>query len=385
MNRRTFLLHSLGGVAVLSFAPLHSLAKTESKETKMPVIKSKSSILATGDGARSEYLNPGPFQEAIEAPAILFLWSEQKGEVRIPVPFVTHSVAQNPQQPQFIVLIPKWGRRAVEVDLLNGKITRSFHAAKGVRFFGHGFYSQDGKTVFLSETNDTESKSHLSLWEGSTSEAKQIQQIATHGDRVHECITTRDSKQIVACNTGWALRKHPSSIVWLDRKSYALDHQLFFDGEGPSHIYETTDGHFIYGGGFSVKGMMSKVSVCGSVGPDKKRHSLTLPEDQMKFFFGETLSLTANEKSKQAFVTTPSGNSVFVFDYTNGKFVQRLEVKSPSGIQISEDRSQVYVTSRIDNAILTFDTKTFKQLERVVVPELQGWGSHIVRLNSVAV
>ncbi|MBN8537635.1 MAG: DUF1513 domain-containing protein [Deltaproteobacteria bacterium] len=347
-----------------------------------------SSFNAVGFGRKPSYNYNRPQPELIFHTSEIVLITNQQKYYSIKVSFLPHSIIQNLKKPNIVTIVPKWGHKAVEYNLFTKKITSTCELEKYSLFFGHGFYNPDGNSIYLSEHSESTSESYISQWKLDTSTAKRIKNIRTGGLRVHDCQLSLDGKYIIAANSSFSQdSKIKPSLAWIDIKTNKIETQLYFETFGPTHFYQTTDGYFIYGGGASLPGSEKLEAILGVVTPEKKIVPLKVPQEMKAFFYGEALSLIANEPNNIAYASLPSSDSVFAFNYLTGKFIKRLNIKAAQGLSLSDDRSILMVSS-VENysELYKFNSVSFEQLPMTITPKKlneyeYNWGSHIFKLK----
>lgn len=390
LDRRTFLheVKNKFGLALLfGFSkPLQAFEKL----TQIVLKKNKSQIFySIGFGRKPKYDTLGTATKLLAYPSELIFLNDQQKYFSLKIPFLPHSIIQNPLKPHLISIIPKWGDTVIEYDLETQKVKSKITLKKSQLFFGHGFYHPDGKNIFLSEHHEATLEAYISQWSIERETATRIKNIPTGGGRVHDCQLSLDKKYIIAANSAATQdgMVRPS-LAWIGLNTHKIETQVFFELYGPTHFYQTKDGYFIYASGASLPGGEKLRSILGVVSPDKKISPLIIPAEMEPYFLGEALSITASENSKIAYVTLRDTDSVFVFNYVTGNFIKRLSVKVPHGICLSDDHKILFVSS-IENHSELYQ---FNSLSLEPIPFTKtkaqkhsdsNWGAHLYLLRNI--
>lgn len=390
LSRRKFFHEVKNGLGLALLFGFSKPLQAFEKLTQLVLKKNKSQIFyAIGFGRKPKYDTLGSLTKLVAYPSELIFLNNQQKYFSLKIPFLPHSIIQNPQNPHLIIVIPKWGDTVIEYELETQQVKSKMTLNKSKLFFGHGFYHPDGKSVFLSEHHEAASEAYMSQWSLEKKSATRIKNIPTGGARVHDCQLSLDKRFLVAANsTATQDGKVKPSLTWIDINTHKIESQVFFETYGPTHFYQTKDGYFIYASGASLPGGEKLRSILGVVSPDKKISPLIIPAEMEPYFLGESLSITASENSKIAYATLRDSDSVFVFNYVTGKFMKRLFIKVPHGICLSEDHKTLFVSS-IENHSELYQ---FNSLSLEPIPFTKtkaqkysdsNWGAHLYSLRNI--
>lgn len=374
ITRRYFLI---GGVVLAT----HSIVQSTYAKNILKIGNS-ADIYITGFGPITKYENLSEYSLMIPEESELVIWNEDRLEKK-KIPFLPHYITQSTTDLGKVLIMPKWGKKIIEFDLKTKTVIQQFEAEENYRFFGHGFYSLDGKSVYLSENNDKENKSYIGVWEINSGKYVKKNNIFCAGSRVHDIQLTKDGKYIIACNAD----KANGSMVWINASTNKIKKIIKFDNGGPAHFYQGKDGYIIYCGGAARADAVSETTILGSLTPDRKIVPLVIPENQKKYLIGETLSLTMVESKKWAFATCPLSDSVFVFNYQTGQFIKRINIEFPLGVNVCSKLKSILVTSgEKKSSLVHFDIKNLKKVKSEKITNLDNvnglqWGSHLNRIR----
>ena len=256
---------------------------------------------------------------------------------QVPVAFKPHGYAQNPRQPARIWAFEKWGRGAAEVDFVTGAVSHAFVSPENMQFFGHGFFSRDGKTCFAVREDLSTGLGHCIGFDSET--YREVMDIQATPGGLHECHLLTDDTFLVASNGAPVIFKdgvmldspmversslvHVDPVVGkvIDKKFIADDDQII--------------GHFALSASGTILALSSQrrsaqarhgaVYFGHVVQPTLRR--VELPEPLEAKLVGEMLSIAIDEARHLAVVTNPGGARVLFIDSRTGTFLGALENK----------------------------------------------------------
>src|ERR1043166_9452026 len=126
--------------------------------------------------------------------------------IRLPLGFMPHSFVRNPRWPDRVWAVERWDYQkppglkesVAEIDLREGKVLRQFAAPAGSGFFGHGFFTPDGKVFFISCVEFEKGVGHLTGYD--TEDFKPVADYQIQPGAVHQCTPLEDGTVLAACS-----------------------------------------------------------------------------------------------------------------------------------------------------------------------------------------
>lgn len=117
-----------------------------------------------------------------------------------------HGIAVNPTQTQAVVFARRPGDFMVVIDLLTLSVHTSVNAIEGRHFYGHGAYSRDGRTLYVTENAYQTGAGKIGVYD-CASGFKRVAEIDSHGIGPHEIGLLNNNNVLVVANGG--IRTHP--------------------------------------------------------------------------------------------------------------------------------------------------------------------------------
>jgi len=273
--------------------------------------------------------------------------------------FRGHGAAQHPVRTSSIVM---FGRRpatlAIEVDLLNGKVKNTFHCVDNRHFFGHGCFSQDGKTLFTTEADVLSGKGKVGIRDALT--YQKIGEYESYGIGPHELKLLPDGKTLVIANGG--IHTHPDT----GRKKLNLDHMHSsltyvdvvsgkklddFSVSEPKasirHLDVAADGTVALAMQVQrvVAGHENTVPLGAIHKPGESIRLLDNPQSlihQMDDYMG---SVAVNSKHRLAGFTSPRGNLVVFWNIDSGELAGYHQLSDVCGLAVTSDQQNFVISS----------------------------------------
>ncbi len=130
--------------------------------------------------------------------------------------FRGHGMSQHPLYPASLLMYSRRpGNTVIQVNLKTGRLENQFKCAENRHLFGHGCFSQDGKTLFTTEADPLTGEGKIGIRDAQTYAV--IGEYESHGIGPHELKLMPDGKTLVIANGG--ILTHPDS----GRKKLNLD------------------------------------------------------------------------------------------------------------------------------------------------------------------
>lgn len=381
LNRRNFLVSSVVGGGLLYLAAKYRLSSHPERHDK---------ILATTAGTHTTttifQVAPSGTDEKIIACHI------SSGKIQmVPVPVSGHQISQHPFEKNLLFTSEKWGKNAALVDLKTEKVLALAVSEPGTRFFGHSFFSADGKYIICSEIDDKKGASYLGVRDYRT--LKLVKKISTHGIFAHQVRPSQDGQTAIVVNSGvfphsYAMNAphwkdspvlHKEGLLnHIDLNSERLLNSVSLKEAGFSHFaFDENDGSSVVIGNAKPIGNPSLISIV------KKDGSVVdLRQTQKLDYIGEALSVEMDMNKKVAFVTIPEKNLLLKIDYQNNKILDRLDQNYVRGIAVDEDS---LFTSSIEFSLARTEVSQIAMQDwkwQRWTPPSQLYGSHLALLDS---
>ncbi|MCR9214256.1 MAG: DUF1513 domain-containing protein [Proteobacteria bacterium] len=262
-----------------------------------------------------------------------------------PLPDRGHDIALSPSHRQAVAFSRRPGNFAVVLDLESVQPAFQFKSPANRHFYGHGFFSSDGKLLFATENDFDAELGCLGVYDARDG-FRRVGEYDCHGIGPHEALLLSDRKTI-ACAIG-GIATHPDyprqklnlaemapSLVYLDYRTGSLIEQVFM----PSDLYQLSLRHI-------VEGPDSTIWFCGQyegpateavpiVGFHKRGQPLRfidLPPElnaRARYYAG---SIAINGDWSQVAVSFPRGNFLVTIDSTSKRLSGLLESSDICGI-----------------------------------------------------
>lgn len=112
-----------------------------------------------------------------------------------------HDIALSPDRATAVVFARRPGTFALVIDLLGARKAAAFTAPKGRHFYGHGFFSADGRLLYATENDFEGERGVLGIYDPARSFAR-IGELDTFGVGPHEALLLADGRTIAVGNGG---------------------------------------------------------------------------------------------------------------------------------------------------------------------------------------
>lgn len=263
----------------------------------------------------------------------------------IPVDERGHGVCSQQAGDDIVLISRRPGRSCSVISRSTHFVTHHIQAALGRHFYGHGCFSPDGNTLYLTENDYETGQGVIGVYDASAKYERRGE-ITTHGVGPHEIGLMPDGETLVVANGG--IQTHPSaprqkmnlasmrpSVAFLDRKSGDLK-QIWFIQD--PHLQRLSLRHLdIHPTGLVIvvcqwEGKENErpplIAACGL---DTPLTFLDLPhaiQRQMRNYCG---SVCFDSSGEQFAVSSPRGDMISLWSKT-GRFEQSVTLQDGSGI-----------------------------------------------------
>ena len=256
-----------------------------------------------------------------------------------------HDTAVSPDRQTAVIFARRPGIFALVLDLAGRRRVTTFGPPEGRHFYGHGFFSRDGRLLYATENDYDNERGVLGIYDASAGFIR-IGEFDTHGIGPHQATLMQDGTTIAISNGGVAT--HPDyermklniptmkpSLAYLDANTGDLIEKVSLH---PSlhqlsirHMSVTRDGTVWFGGQY--EGPAS--DPVPLVGTHKQGGDPTLvdatPSDYaaMDQYIG---SVAVSGDGQRVAVTSPRGGQILVFDATTKNVVGRRAIPDVCGV-----------------------------------------------------
>ncbi|MCB1498502.1 MAG: DUF1513 domain-containing protein [Bauldia sp.] len=256
-----------------------------------------------------------------------------------------HDIAVSPDRATAVVFARRPGWFALAIDLAGRQRVASFAPPAGRHFYGHGFFSADGRLLYATENDWDGERGVLGVYDPAASYAR-IGELETGGIEPHEAMLLSDGRTIAIANGGIAtnpdfgrtklnLATMAPSLVYLD----AATGDVLERAELPTslhqlsirHMAEAADGSVWFGGQYEG----AETDVVDLVGAHRRGGQPTLvtaaPDaySGMRQYVG---AVAANRDGTRIAATSPVGGRMLVFDVATGNVVSIRDVADVCGV-----------------------------------------------------
>lgn len=255
-----------------------------------------------------------------------------------------HDAAISPDGKTAIIFARRPGRFAMVLDLANQCRVTTFTPPPDRHFFGHGFFSPDGRVLFATENDYEAERGILGIYDA-TDKFHRIGAFETGGIGPHEALLLSDQRTIAVANGGIAT--HPDyprqklnlsdmapSITLLDIRTGDIVettmlpkayHQLSI-----RHIAEAGDGSLWFGGQYEG----AEMDLVPLVGRYQRGTGIELIDTSnelyraMKQYIG---SIAVSRDGTQIATTSPRGGRVIIWDVSGRRPIEVRDIPDVCG------------------------------------------------------
>ena len=368
MDRRDFLYQSLGSAGVILLSGCSGQKWTNAVTTP--------AMFLNGHGHEKSVSKNGYAQNYCSDGKIYV--SKIKGEhYTIDTPCKGHEISVHPLSRNLIFSTSKWGEEAFLLDLSKRSLIPVI-AESGHLFYGHNFFSTDGKLVMSTMTDESTRQGYISIRE--TSSLKEIRRIKTFGERPHQARWFKED-QIVAVINSHKNKNASGNCSLLNLVDFKTGNLIkSFPMSMPNYSHFSLDNHHNLATVFRV----------ASAGKERLYESINLENgvqsDSLEFEIPkeppvESLSHTLLVGESTAIVTVTGLFELLIWDYKKNKILNIIKTDEiPKGVAHNLQRNELYVSlSGINsNTLNTYDLKSFLGGQKKVIHSNHiGNGSHL--------
>lgn len=317
-NRRTVL----AGIAALGFTPLCRFAHADG----IPAFVA----------CRRE--TDGRYTACVFDPDGRVLFSE-------PLERRGHDATISPDRSTAVIFARRPDRFAMVLDLVNRKRVLVFTPPEDRHFYGHGFFSADGRTLFATENDFDGERGVLGLYDA-TDGYRRIGEFDAGGIGPHQAMLMSDGRTIAIANGG--LATHPDfprmklnlatmepCLAYVDAQTGDLIDRAVLPASyhqmSIRHLTEAGDGSIWFGGQYEGP-LTDQVELVGSHARGRDV-ALVAADDgvyrSMNHYIG---AMATSLDGQRVASTSPRGGSMTVFDIATRQVVEQRVVPDTCGL-----------------------------------------------------
>jgi hypothetical protein len=256
-----------------------------------------------------------------------------------------HDIAVSPDQRTAVVFARRPGYFALVLDLAGRRRVTAFAPPEGRHFYGHGFFSTDGKVLYATENDYEGERGVLGLYDATAGYAR-LGEFDTYGAGPHEALLMSDGKTIAIGNGGEITHPDTDRLV-LNRATMEPSLAYVDAGTGrliekvvlPSSLHQLSIRHMAETAGRTIwfgcqyeGAETDKVALVGTHRPGEDARLVgAAPEAYagMRQYVG---AVAASGDGRLVAATSPVGGHVLVFDAASRNLVASRAIEEVCGI-----------------------------------------------------
>lgn len=326
-----------------------------------------------------QYSRPDEMDTPLFALSVVDLMA--KTNQLVDLSFLAHGVALDPRNPSRIAVCEKIGPGAALIDLDSLSMIQPITTNEERLFYGHCAYSQDGLSLYATETYKDSSAGTIVIRDADSLEI--TGEFPSFGSNPHECQLIDEGRVMVVTNGGGDMSGDMPNVSYIDVEKQSLIKQ------------ETLTNRALNTGHLAIADDTSLVVVSAprkgaphpmggvSIQPrGKKMRSLTSPKRIVSRMRGEALSVMIREQL--AVVTHPDGEMVTFWEIPNRHFSRALDMPKPRGITMTGNRDRFVIAYGEDASLMQVDVKTLEPIDSSVHRGCFITGSHLYNWAELA-
>ncbi|WP_279480019.1 DUF1513 domain-containing protein [Aureimonas sp. SK2] len=256
-----------------------------------------------------------------------------------------HDVTFDPHWGRAVVFARRPATFALVFDARSGRPETTIAARPDRHFFGHGFFSPDGRLLYATENDFDAARGLIGIYEA-TDGFRRIGEYETHGMDPHEALLMPDGETIVVANGG--IETHPDfgrqklnlstmepSLVFIGRR----DGRLLSRHVLPASLHQLSIRHLALDVGGAVwfgcqyEGPEGdRPALAGRARPGEALELVTWREESLVGFDNYVGSVAASRDGARIAFASPRGNRVLVLDAASGQEVASMPLAEGCGL-----------------------------------------------------
>lgn len=308
--------------------------------------------------------------------------------------FRGHGVCVHPTKANTVVMCSRRpGLTGIEVNLQSGKITHQFSCRPAYHMTGHACFSQDGKSLFSSESHYESGVGKIVIRDADNYQI--LDEYNSHGIGPHEIKLMPDAKTLVVANGG--ILTHPntgrkklnlptmdSNLAYLDIGNGKLLEAARFSEAKASirHIDVSEDGTVAIAMQLqrSALSHQNTIALCALHRQGQAVQALPAPEELYQNLNDYVGSVAINEQSRMVGFSSPRGNLVAFWHLDTKKLAGYYSLHDVCGLAVSQDE-KYFVLSNSSGRIRYLDAGTL--LENTALRQHfanSRWDNHMITM-----
>ena len=247
-----------------------------------------------------------------------------------------------------IVFARRPGTFMMEIDFINGRITKQVNASQGQHFFGHGVFSHDSAVLMSVENNFEKARGEIVLRDSNNYQI--VDKYDCGGVGPHECKLMPNSNTLVIGNGGILTNpKWPRKKLNLDSMTPALTYLDLDDGKtidhfsldnhqlSIRHLDVSSTGKVI--AGLQYQGAKSdQVPLAISHQGQQKLQFLKADDSTWARLNQYTASVCIDEPNNQVAISGPRGDLITLWDLDTDTFIKKIKMRDVAGLSMSNNQ-----------------------------------------------
>lgn len=257
-----------------------------------------------------------------------------------------HNATVRPHTDEGLVVARRPGTFAVTFGLEDGDARHHIKPAAGRHFYGHGIYSEDGRTLWMTENDFEHGQGVIGIYDARDGYTR-IGEFPSGGIGPHQLLLMADGRTLAVANGG--IRTHPDSgreklnldtmrpsLACIDSDSGRITDQVFFENTRAQkfsirHIARTGDGIAV-----GCQDQISNTSALPLVymhqAGQNRLSALPMPEDVLGRFNGYCGSVVFDAISGVLAVSSPRGGLVGFWDLPARQWQGHVDMADGCGL-----------------------------------------------------
>lgn len=256
-----------------------------------------------------------------------------------------HSVAPSPDG-QYVAVFPRRpGQTIWLLETSNGRLVRTVDAHAGRQMNGHGVYSADGRTLYVTETVfGPMTTGEVTAYDVATGAI--VNRFESGGLDPHQCVWCGD--QLVIAHGGYieyqdAARdkvldsQRPPNLAWVDASTGRLQRADRLADPGLSIRHLAADEQGVFAGFQHDDGATANAPLMGYASSDQPLEPLEAPESTWSSFSGYVGSVAIDSVTEQVVATSPRGGVLGLWSRDTCAFRAIHRIADVCGAGVGED------------------------------------------------
>jgi len=277
--------------------------------------------------------------------AIAVLGEDGRIAFSLPIEGRGHDIAIAPDGMTAVVFARRPGRFAHVVDCARGVLTTTIHAADGRHFYGHGFFSPDGRLLYATENAYDDEEGVIGIYDVAGG-YQRVGELLSNGIGPHDVALMPDGRTLVIANGG--ILTHPDfgrqklnlstmepSLSYVDRETGALLEQVGL----PQELHQISIRHLtvdgtgtVWFGGQYEGAPTDEVPLVGTHRPGEALTLFDAVPDTTRKFRNYIGSVVTNRSGSRVATTSPRGGTVAIWDVATRAPVTILSMTDVCGV-----------------------------------------------------